>query len=148
MALTPENFNEDEEIETEDNQDETAEDEEIEPSKTWELNYETGRIGGFIDDEKSIRQFIAKAVSTARDRYMIYDDDYGCDVFILFGQSLTTELIETEIPRYIRDALIYDDRIEDVVDIEVELNNGVLYVEITVELEDEEDITEGVTLYV
>lgn len=145
MALTPQNYDIDD-IDFID--DVELVDEIIEPSRTWLIDYKRGRIGDFIDDERAIRQFIAKAISTARDHYIIYNEDYGCDIFDLFGQSLTTDLIEAEIPRYLRDALVYDDRIEDVSDISIDLSGDILHVEITVELVEGENITEGVTLYV
>src|SRR5690625_4377760 len=110
MALTPQGF----EVEEQSEADVFLTDEQAEPSKTWRLDFENGRIRGFIDEERAIRQYIQKALLTARNRFIIYDDQYGSELEDLIGQQLTTELIETEIPRLVREAIIYDDRIEDV----------------------------------
>jgi hypothetical protein len=45
-----------------------------EPTKTYKLDFENGVIGDFIDDDEALRQFIYKAIRTARFRYLIYDD--------------------------------------------------------------------------
>ena len=86
----------------------------ISPSKTLSSILRTGKLGGFIDEELAMRQFIEKAVRTARFRHLIYDDEYGCELDDLIGSDVTQELISSEIPRVVKEALIYDDRIESV----------------------------------
>lgn len=78
MALTPDNGS----VFLDDllAQEQEAEDT-LEPSKTYRLDIENGRIGGLIDGEEALRQFIKKAIMTARNRYIAYDEDYGCDIF-------------------------------------------------------------------
>lgn len=115
---------------------EINEEETIEPSKTYRLDFEKGRIGGFIDEEQAIRQFIRKALMTARFRFLIYDDQYGNELEDLIGSDVTDEFLQSEIPRAITDALIYDDRIEDVRDFEIERKKGDLYVTFLVETVD------------
>lgn len=115
---------------------EINEEETIEPSKTYRLDFEKGRIGGFIDEEQAIRQFIRKALMTARFRFLIYDDQYGSELEYLIGSDVTDEFLQSEIPRVITDALIYDDRIEDVRDFEIERKKGDLYVTFLVETVD------------
>lgn len=111
MALIPENFTEflDEAIVTD-----TEETVEIAPTKTWAIDFENGTIGGTIDEEAALRQFIRKAILTERSKYAIYSDDYGCELNELIGEDITPALIETEIPRMVYEALAYDDRIDDV----------------------------------
>ncbi|AND39625.1 DUF2634 domain-containing protein [Cytobacillus oceanisediminis] len=113
------------------------------PSKTYALGTET--IGGFIDDEAALRQFIAKAVRTARYRFLIYTDDYGCELDSLIGDDLSPELLQSEIPRILREALIYDDRIQDVVNFEITRESDKLYVNFSVITTDGTNITEEVT---
>lgn len=115
---------------------EINEEETIEPSKTYRLDFEKGRIGGFIDEEQAIRQFIRKALMTARFRFLIYDDQYGSELEYLIGSDVTDEFLQSEIPRAITDALIYDDRIVDVRDFEIERKKGDLYVTFLVETVD------------
>src|SRR5690606_29455088 len=104
MALTPETF----EVDEETTQDVEVVDTHPEPSKTWRLNYATGRIGGFIDGDEALRQYIRKAIATARNRYIIYNDEYGSELEDLIGLDLTTQIIETEIPRLVRESIEYD----------------------------------------
>lgn len=101
----------------------------IEPSLTYSLL--PNSIGGKIDGLEAIRQFIAKAIKTARDRFLIYDDQYGCDLESLIGTSVTRELLDEEIPRVITEALIYDDRISDVVDFVITNEGDKVFVSFT-----------------
>jgi hypothetical protein len=102
------------------------------PSLTYRLDPERGTIGGFIDGDEALRQFITKAIQTARFRYLIYDDQYGSELEDLIGAGGTEELLNEEIPRLIREALIYDDRIADVRDFSIRRESDRVYVEFTV----------------
>lgn len=84
----------------------------IAPSLTYRIVGD--RIIGRVDGIEAIQQFIAKAIRTAWNRFLIYDDQYGCELESLVGADVTRELLDDEIPRVIREALIYDDRIESV----------------------------------
>ncbi|MGY3188814.1 DUF2634 domain-containing protein [Lysinibacillus sp. TE18511] len=142
MALTPINYVvNDEEIQTE------SVDNFIQPSKTWKIDLENGRIRTFIDDKEAIRQYIRKALMTSRNRYLIYDDFYGEEILDLLGHNLTQQLMDVEIPRLVREAIIYDDRIESVPSIVVTQygSDGVL-VEVIVELVNGELLTEEVAI--
>jgi phage baseplate assembly protein W len=116
MALTPDNNTELlDQVDEETADDSTAD---LEPSLTYELNFYDGTIGDLIDGTDALKQFIYKAIITARSRYLIYTDDYGCELEDLLGGTLTPSLLETEVERMVTEALIYDDRIDDVTDIE------------------------------
>jgi hypothetical protein len=123
MALTPENT--DEPIETDTLEEDT---EEVEPSKTWALDLENGTLGGFIDGDEAIKQFALKALITERSKYAIYTDDYGTELLDLIGEDVTADLIESEIPRMVEEALIYDDRIDSVSDIVLTRDGDKLYI--------------------
>ena len=116
----------------------------IEPSLTYSLLPDS--IGGKIDGIEAIRQFIAKAIRTARDRYLIYDDQYGCDLESLIGANVTRELLEEEIPRVIYEALIYDDRISDVVDFVITNEGDKVFVTFTALLVNGEQVESEVEL--
>ncbi|AZU61082.1 DUF2634 domain-containing protein [Neobacillus mesonae] len=140
MALSP--------LETFD--DETIEEVEAQPgpSRTYKLNSETNEIGGFIDGEAALRQFIEKAIRTARFRFLIYDDDYGCELEELLGEDITQELLEMEIPDIITDALIYDDRINDVTNFAIDRQGDAVYISFDVDanLADEQPVS-SITRY-
>lgn len=119
-----------------------------EPSKTYRLNMETNEIGGLIDGEEALRQFIEKAIRTARGRFLIYTDDFGTELDDLIGANVTQEFIEMEIPDVITDALIYDDRIAEVTDFEFERDGDKLFVSFRVVTVDGDNLNEGVTINV
>jgi Protein of unknown function (DUF2634) len=117
-----------------------------EPSLTYRLNLEKGEIGGLIDGDEALRQFVSKAIRTARYRYLIYDDEYGSELEDLIGSDVTEAFLSEEIPRIIREALIYDDRIADVRDFNIQREGDGVYIEFTVEKTDGGTLTEEVTL--
>ena len=84
------------------------------PTRTYKLDFDKGAVGGTIEGKDALKQFIYKAIITARFRFPIYDDQYGCELEDLIGQDIPFELFETEVKRVIREALIYDDRVLDV----------------------------------
>lgn len=142
MALTPIDYVvNDEELQTLD----TAQ--ARQPSKTWRIDLANGRIGGFIDGEDAIRQYIRKALTTARNRYLIYDDTYGEEIRDLIGQNLTPALRDVEIPRLVREAIIYDERIDEVSNVKItQFTADSILIEVTVVLVDGEVLTEGVAI--
>jgi hypothetical protein len=116
------------------------------PTKTYGLDIDSGNVGGIIKGEPAIRQFIRKAILTARFRFLIYDDQYGCELSDLIGEDIPFELLETEIPRVITEALTADDRVQDVFNYELKRQGDELHVKFTVQLVDETLITEEVTV--
>ncbi len=102
----------------------------IQPSLTFELL--EGRIGGLIDGEAAIRQFIQKAIRTARNRFLAYDDEYGCELEDLLGANVTPEILIDEIPRILKDAILYDDRVESVSDFTINQIKDAVYVNFSV----------------
>lgn len=142
MALTPINYTVDIDTTQADNSTQI-----VEPSKTWRINLETGRIERFIDGKEAIRQYIRKALMTGRNRFLIYDDTYGEELRDLIGYDLTPALRDIEIPRVTREAIEYDDRISEVTNVKVtQYGSDGVHIEITVELVDGEFLTEGVTI--
>lgn len=104
----------------------------VEPSLTYQLLTES--LGGLIDGDEAIKQFIYKAIRTPRNRFLIYDDQYGCELDDLIGANATRELLNDEIPRIIKDAIIYDDRIESVSNFTVNQDGDKTYISFTVGL--------------
>lgn len=103
------------------------------PSKTYSFDMDTGAIGGFIDGREAIRQFVRKAIATARFRFIVYDSQYGSELEDLIGQDVSLPLLQAEIPRVIREALIYDDRINDVTNFVIDRAGDAVHVSFTVE---------------
>ena len=87
----------------------------LNPTKTYALDLDKGRIIGVVDGRKAIEQFIRKALITPRFKCLIYDNQYGSEI----KQLITTDdasqsYIAAELPRMIKDAIIHDSRITDV----------------------------------
>lgn len=115
------------------------------PLKTYALDFDNGVLGGTVNGIDAIKQFVIKAIKTARFRFAIYDDDYGSEIDDLIGSNASIDLLETEIPRVIEEALLYDDRITDVYDFELTREGDRLYVSFYIEI-NEETIPMGVTI--
>lgn len=84
------------------------------PSKTWRIDWDTGRIQGKTDGKEALRQAVQLALQTERFAYLIYSRNYGAELRGMLGESGRTA--EAELRRLVREALIQDDRIEDVTD--------------------------------
>lgn len=91
---------------------------------------DTDRISGYVEDMDAIKQAIYLILSTERYEHIIYSWDYGVELNDLIGKPMS--YVTSEIPRRIRDALITDDRIDDVTDFEFEQTNRKLSVTFTV----------------
>lgn len=93
-------------------QDETIDNYEVLPTRTYKLDFENKRIIGTVQDGESVLQFVKKVLSTDKYAYEIYDWYYGNDLKNLAGKAY--EYIIVEIPRIVEEALLVDDRITSV----------------------------------
>jgi phage baseplate assembly protein W len=106
----------------------------IGPSKTYAIDFDGGEVSDAkIDGVEAVRQFVRKAILTARYRFQIYSNQYGCEIDDLIGQDVTQALLNVEIPRVITEALIYDARIRAVRDFEITRSGDGLYISFTVD---------------
>ena len=107
----------------------------IEPSLTYEFDFDLNRFTGrMIDEEEAIKQFILKTIKTARFRYLIYDDDVGCELEELIEEDLPFAYVESESKRMLYESIIYDDRIEDVTKFVIAQISDELHIEFHVTL--------------
>lgn len=82
------------------------------PSRTYRLDLDKGRIIGLIDEQEAVQQAIRKAIITPRFKCLIYNGQYGCEVEEAISRNdVTREYIETAVPGFVRDALKPDTRI-------------------------------------
>ena len=88
------------------------------------------RINGYVDDLESVKQAIYLILGTERYKFNIYSWDYGVELVDLFGKPMP--YVISELPRRIKEALIQDDRITDVLDFEFEINGKKLHTTFTV----------------
>ena len=118
---------------------------EQQPLKTYAIDFDSGVLGGIVDGREAIKQAVIKVLITERYRYAIYDDDYGSELDDLIGSDASLDLLETEVPRVIEEALLYDDRITDVYDFELTREGDRLNVSFYVDI-NEESIPVEVTI--
>lgn len=82
---------------------------ETQPSLTYALDIESGRIRGKVDRMEALRQAVYLILSTERYDWLIYSWNYGREFRELIGQP--KEFALPEIKRSISEALLQDDRI-------------------------------------
>lgn len=83
----------------------------LQPSFTHKMLIEEERVKGYTDGEEAVKQFIYKCINTEKGIYPIYPD-FGVNKRDLFGKPKNYAFVV--LTRRITDALMLDDRIEDV----------------------------------
>lgn len=106
-------------------------DESTEPSNTFFIDFEKGRISGFIDEKEAVKQAIMLILNTERYKFLIYSWNYGVELEELIGTH--PDIVEDEAERLISEALIQDDRITAVYDFEFNRNRDALIVNFKVD---------------
>lgn len=114
--------------------DELFEEEEY-ANKTYAIDWKNKRIVGHVDNKEALMQFIHKAIITERNEYKaIYSTEYGSEIAnTVIGESVTDDYIYTVIPSLIKDCLQVDDRIVDVYDFSITLEENVLNIKFLVD---------------
>ncbi len=122
--------------------------EEVYPNRTYKLNIKNKRISGMCDGNEALRQAVYKILNTEFGEDIIYEDDYGLEKQDLFGNDLV--YVESEIQVRIREAILSDERFENVDDFNIITRNGKMLVSFTVYTTegDELAVEEGVELNV
>lgn len=82
------------------------------PSYTYNINRNTNRISGYIDNKDAMIQAIYLILQTERYESMIYNWYYGVEFDGLIGKE--KDYVTSELKRVIREALVEDDRIDEV----------------------------------
>jgi len=106
-------------------------DESTEPSNTFFIDFEKGRISGFVDEREAVKQAIILILNTERYKFLIYSWNYGVELEELIGTH--PDIVEDEVERLISEALLQDDRITAVYDFEFSRNKDTLLVSFKVD---------------
>lgn len=85
------------------------------PSKTYAIH--NGRIIGSIDGVEAVRQAVEKILITQLFSHEIYSETYGIESDRLLGQNF--DFVKADVERTIEDALLMDDRIEEIADFRI-----------------------------
>ena len=91
------------------------------PSYTWYFDLKEKVLRGTCDGKTAVMQSIYLTLFTDRYKWLIHDWDYGHELASLFGMPLT--YVIPEIERLVKEALIQDDRIDDVFNFHFEQGN-------------------------
>lgn len=81
-------------------------------SRTYKLHKDKKRISGYVNGLEAMEQAILLMLETVRFEHVIYSWDYGIDIQSLIGQHKTYAY--PVLAKRIRDALLKDDRINEV----------------------------------
>lgn len=93
--------------------------------RTYRMDFKNKRIIGMVDGMDAAAQAIFKVLQTRRFAHLIYDDQYGCDIFNKIGNlNLTPAYLDTDIPVMIEDAFLNEEMILGISDIEYEILDG------------------------
>ncbi|MCC0724860.1 DUF2634 domain-containing protein [Clostridioides sp. ZZV14-6009] len=97
----------------------------LNPSKTFKLHIEKNRVDGICDDVEALKQTIFLILNTERYEHLIYSRNYGVELNDLIGEPIT--FVIPELERRITEALIQDDRIENVDNFEFQNIKGKIH---------------------
>lgn len=86
------------------------------PTRTFQVHIERDEISGFTDGLEAMKQAVYLVLNIERYEYIIFSWNYGVELASLFGKQITYAI--PEIERRIREALMRDDRVNDVRDFE------------------------------
>jgi hypothetical protein len=100
------------------------------PTQTYKIHINSNRVSGNIDGLDALYQTIYLILSSERYKHNIYSWDYGIELLDLIGQPMP--LVKATLPRRIKEALLTDDRINDVTDFQFEQHGKRLNVTFTV----------------
>jgi hypothetical protein len=100
------------------------------PSRTWKLDFEAGRITGMIDNLEAVRQAVFKIMQTQRFAQLIYSFRYGNELDRLIGMSPL--YVQSEATRFVQEALSTDDRVRGVENVSISLDGDAMTISFTV----------------
>ena len=101
------------------------------PSYTYNINRNTNRISGYIDNREAITQAIYLILQTERYESMIYNWYYGTELDALIGKN--RDYVTSELKRAITEALLEDDRITEVNNFRINYTNDVAVIQFLVQ---------------
>lgn len=99
-------------------------------SRTYGIDFAAGKATGITDGLEAVRQAVYKILRTDRFAHLIYDANYGSEISSLQGRS--QGYVRSEIERRIREALLQDDRISEVADMQINITGDEALVTFTV----------------
>lgn len=113
---------------------EINENQEVQTSRTYRYNYETGKITNeIISGLEALKQFVYFQLRTRRYLHPIYSGYIGQEFTeVLSDKEVTMQYKLSELPRLIEECLIYDDRVDSVHSFNIIQEDDNVYVEFVV----------------
>jgi hypothetical protein len=99
-------------------------------SRTYHIDLVTNRIVGMIDGLEAVKQAVFHILATERFEHLIYSGNHGSELADLPGKEQA--LVRAELSRRIRSALLQDDRIIDIQDMQINLTGDEAFAQFTV----------------
>ena len=100
-------------------------------SKTYFIDIENHKMKGITDGLEALKQAIYLILSIQRYDYIIYSWNYGIELKDLFGKPTTYAC--AVLPSRIKQALMQDDRIQNVYDFVTRAKGETVFVKFTVD---------------
>lgn len=85
-------------------------------SRTYQIDLTRKRVVGAVDGLDAVKQAVFKILQTSRFEHLIYGGNYGSEASNVVGGSPAGA---AEVGRFIREALLQDDRITAVQDMQI-----------------------------
>lgn len=99
----------------------------------YEIDFETGKLTGrVITGVDAIIQWIKIVLSTDRYFFPQYSWNHGSDLHTLIGQNYDEEYVQTEVKRMLNEALLVDESITGIDNLEFEMKDSKLTISFTV----------------
>lgn len=116
-----------------DDETEVDENEEKEP-KDYEVDFKTGKLTGrIITGLDAIKQWIKLTLGIDRYYYTQFSWNHGSELNTLIGKNVSAEYVESEVKRMLEEALLENEYINGIDDVECEIKNDVLVASFTVQ---------------
>lgn len=97
------------------------------------IDFETGKLTGkTVKGKEAIKVWIYKALMTERYKYLIYTWDHGVELEELINKNFDREFIESEVQRYIKEALLVNEHIKEINNFYVTFEKTLLTCDFTV----------------
>ncbi|MFB9273367.1 DUF2634 domain-containing protein [Cohnella cellulosilytica] len=96
---------------------ETETEEISQPSRTYKLDFARGRVAGLTDGLDAVKQAVVKILQSDRFFHEIYSFDYGHELGAVVGGA--PAFVRSEVSRRIQEALLQDDRVTAIQNMQV-----------------------------
>lgn len=83
-----------------------------------------------VEGLEALKTWVWKALKTERFKYMIYSWEYGNEIENLISKPYTPSYTQSEVTRYVEEALLINPYIKSIYNVESKFNNGMLNIKL------------------